>query len=200
VKVAVLGTGVVGKTLAGAFRTLGHEVKVGSRSAKDDVLAYADAAAWGEIVVLSTLGLVVEEVVKACGAALDGKIVIDTTNPLDTSAGFPPKLAWPGDSAGERVQRAAPKAHVVKAFNIVGNADMFEPELPGGPPDMFFAGNDRFAKEKVAALLRDFGWNAVDIGGIDQSRQLESLCILWVVACKASGTWRAAFKLLRKPA
>jgi predicted dinucleotide-binding enzyme len=148
--------------------------------------------------VLATLGVVVEEVVKLAGAGLAGKIVIDSTNPLDASAGFPPRLAWPGDSGGERVQRAAPSARVVKAFNIVGNGEMFKPDFPGGPPDMLFAGNDADAKAKVAALLTDFGWTPIDIGNIEQSRHLESMCILWVLACKQLGTWRGAFKLLRK--
>jgi predicted dinucleotide-binding enzyme len=128
-----------------------------------------------------------------------GKIVIDTTNPLDFSGGMPPKLAVSGaDSGGERVQRLLPDAYVVKAFNTVGNAFMFRPDFPGGPPDMFMCGNHEESKAKVAAILKDFGWGVVDVGQIEGSRYLEAMCMVWVLSAMGTGNWNHAFKLLRK--
>jgi len=179
-RVGILGTGDVGKALGNGFVTLGHDVKMGSREAKNEkalawarelgakasVGTFADAASFGDIVVLATLGVANQSALKMAGPeTLRGKIVIDTTNPLDFSAGMPPKLAVSGnDSGGERVQRLLPDAHVVKAFNTVGNAFMFRPSFAGGPPDMFFCGNNDDAKQKVVAILRDFGWGIVDVG------------------------------------
>ena len=213
-RVAILGTGVVGKALGQAFITLGHEVKMGSRDAKNEkalawakemgpkasASTFADAAAFAEMVVLATLGAANESALTAAGAAnLRGKILIDTTNPLDTSGGGPPKLAVAGsDSGGERVQRLIPEAQVVKAFNTVGAPHMFRPSFPGGPPDMFICGNSADARKKVAALLGEFGWGVVDIGGIEGSRYLEAMCITWVLAGIHGGNWNQAFKLLRK--
>jgi predicted dinucleotide-binding enzyme len=213
-RIAVLGTGVVGKALGLAFIALGHEVRMGSRDAKNDkALAFtkeagpkasagtfADAAEFGEIIVLATLGVATESALNAAGAAnLRGKTLIDTTNPLGhASSGGPPTLAISGnDSGGERVQRAFPEALVVKAFNTVGAPLMFRPKLPGGPPDMFICGNDANAKKRVTELLGEFGWGVVDIGGIEGSRYLEAMCMTWVLAGIRSGNWNQAFKLLR---
>lgn len=214
-KIGVLGTGDVGKALGKGFVALGHEVKMGSRSAtnekalvwaketgpKASVGTFADAAAFADIVVLATLGEANESVLRSAGAEkFRGKLVIDTTNPLDFSGGMPPKLAVTGnDSGGERVQKLLPDAHVVKAFNTVGSPFMFRPDLPGGPPDMFIAGNDDDAKKKVAGILKDFGWGTVhDLGGIESSRYLEAMCLVWVLSAVRGGTWNQAFKLLRK--
>jgi hypothetical protein len=127
-----------------------------------------------------------------------GKIVIDATNPLDFSKGFPPDLTLKGnDSGGEALQRSIPDAKVVKAFNIVNNTLMFRPEVEGGPPDMYIAGNDAEAKAAVRRILNDFGWpRVIDFGSIAASRWLEAMCIAWVLGCAASGNWRQAFKLL----
>jgi len=213
-RVGILGSGDVAKALGNGFIELGHEVKMGSRSATNEkVLAWAkgagpkasagsfeDAASFGEVVLLCTLGAANESAISlAKPENLEGKVVIDTTNPLDTSGGMPPKLAVSGnDSGGERVQRLLPGAHVVKAFNIVGNAFMFRPEFPGGPPDMFICGNDGDAKRKVAEILKDFGWPTIDIGGIEGSRYLEAMCIVWVLSGARGGNWSQAFKMLRR--
>lgn len=213
-KIGILGTGDVGRALGKAFLTLGHDVQMGSRSAANEkALAwaeemgpkasagtFADAAAFGEIVVLATLGVANESALKSAGAErLRGKLVIDTTNPLDFSGGMPPKLAVSGtDSAGERVQRLLPDARVVKAFNTVGSPFMFRPDFPGGPPDMFIAGNDEDSKKQVAAILTDFGWGVIDVGGIESSRYLEAMCIVWVVSALKTNNWNQAFKMLRK--
>jgi predicted dinucleotide-binding enzyme len=213
-RVGILGTGDVAQSLGKGFAALGHEVKMGSRSAANDkalawaksvgpkasVGTFADAASFGEIVLLCTLGSANES---AIGLAkpenLAGKVVIDTTNPLDFSGGMPPKLAVSGsDSGGERVQRLLPNARVVKAFNIVGNAHMFRPEFPGGPPDMLIAGNDDGAKKVVTDILDSFGWPTIDLGGIEASRYLEAMCMVWVLSAIRGGTWNQAFKMLRK--
>ncbi len=96
------------------------------------------------------------------------------------------------------MQRFLPDAYVVKAFNTVGNAFMFRPDFPGGPPDMFICGNHEDAKTKVAAILRDFGWGVVDVGGIECSRYLEAMCMVWVLSGMRMGNWNQAFKLLKK--
>ena len=213
-RVGILGTGDVGRALGKGFVALGHDVKIGSREAKNEkalawaselgakasVGTFADAAAFGDLVVLATLGVANESALKMAGPEkLRGKVVIDTTNPLDFSAGMPPKLAVSGnDSGGERVQRLLPDAHVVKAFNTVGNAFMFRPSFAGGPPDMFFCGNNDDAKQKVVAILRDFGWGIVDVGGIESSRYLEAMCLAWVLSAIQTNSWNQAFKLLKK--
>lgn len=214
-KVGILGTGDVGRALGNGFLALGNEVKLGARSADNEkALAWVremgerasngtfrDAAAFGEIAVLATLGVSNESVLGAVGSdALRGKVVIDATNPLDFSGGMPPKLSPSGnDSGGEQAQRLVPEARVVKAFNIVGNSLMFRPELPGGPPDMFIAGNDADAKQTVRGILKDFGWGEVyDLGGIEASRYLEAMCLVWVLTAMPTQSWNQAFKMLRK--
>jgi len=213
-KVGVLGTGDVGRALGKAFAALGHEVKMGSRSAANEkALAwaaetgkgasagtFADAVGFGEIIVLATLGVATESVINAVGAErFRGKLVIDTTNPLDFSAGMPPRLAISGnDSGGETIQRLLPGAHVVKAFNTVGSPFMFRPDFPGGPPDMFIAGDNEEAKKRVSTILADFGWGIVDTGGIESSRYLEAMCLVWVISAMKSNNWSQAFKMLRK--
>ncbi|HKA89965.1 MAG TPA: NAD(P)-binding domain-containing protein [Haliangiales bacterium] len=211
-KIGVLGTGEVGRALGKAFLALGHDVKMGAREAGNAKSAawaaemgpkashgtFADATAFGEIVVLATLGMANESCLRAAGPErFRGKLVIDATNPLDVGSGTPPKLAA-GESGGELVQRLLPDARVVKAFNTVGNAHMFRPDFPGGPPDMFICGNDEEAKKRVTALLGEFGWNTIDVGGIGASHYLEAMCIVWVLAGVRGRTWNQAFKLLRK--
>ncbi len=213
-KVGILGTGDVGRALGTGFAKLGHDVKMGSRSktnekavawaretgAKASVGTFAEAAQFGDVVVLATLGTATEDILKSVGAAaFKGKIVIDTTNPLDFSGGMPPKLfVGTTDSLGERIQRILPGAHVVKAFNTVGNAWMFKPDFPGGPPDMFICGNDADAKKTVGQILRDFGWGIVDSGSIESSRYLEPMCMVWVIHGVLTNSWSHAFKLLQK--
>jgi 8-hydroxy-5-deazaflavin:NADPH oxidoreductase len=127
-----------------------------------------------------------------------GKVVIDVTNPLDFSA-MPPKLAvGHTDSAGEIVQRLLPKAMAVKAFNIVGNPHMYKPNFSDGMPTMFICRNDDSAKKIVTDILTAFGWESVDIGGIEGSRLLEPLAMLWIAYYFRTNTGNHAFKLLRK--
>jgi predicted dinucleotide-binding enzyme len=214
-RIGILGTGDVGRALGRGFLELGHEVVLGAResgNAKAEAFArqggtraragtFAEAAAFGELVVLATLGIAWEEAIFRAGIErFAGKIVFDTTNPLDFPAGGGlPKLAYGWlESAGEKVQGRLADAHVVKVFNSVGNALMFRPELPGGPPTMFIAGNDDGAKAKTAEILADFGWETSDLGGIEASRYLEPLCMVWVLHGAHAGTWSHAFKMLRR--
>ena len=213
-KIGILGTGDVGRALANAFIALGHEVKMGSRDPHNEKAVewastaginastgtFADTAKFGDVIVLALLWSGAENALKLAGPEnFAGKVVIDAINPLVFEPGKPPALALGHtDSAGERVQRWLPAAHVVKAFNSVGHAHMFKPDFPGGPPDMFIAGNDAAAKQTVTGILHDFGWSTIDVGGIEGARLLEPLCILWVGYGMRTGTWNHAFKLLRK--
>jgi 8-hydroxy-5-deazaflavin:NADPH oxidoreductase len=213
-KVGIVGSGDVAKTLGTAFIDLGHEVKLGSRTPESEGLVawkkkvgsqgstgtFAEAAAFGEVVVLSTHGVENESAIRLAGPKnFSGKVVIDTTNPLAFGDDHMPHLAYGwSDSAGERVQKLLPNAHVVKAFNSVGNAHMYKPKFPGGPPDMFYCGNDAASKKKVGEWLQLFGWNPVDVGGIEGARLLEPLCILWVSMGIRGGSWDIAFKVLHK--
>ena len=213
-KIGILGTGVVGHALGTGFVGLGHDVKMGSRDAKNEKLSawvdsaglrasggiFAEAAAFGEMIVLATLWTATESVIRLAGPKnFAGKVVIDTTNPLDLSHGMPPRLSiGHTDSAGEQVQRWLPDARVVKCFSTVGSTHAVKPEFPGGPPDMFICGNDPEAKQAVAKICADFGWPTIDIGGIEGARLLEPLAILWVAYGVKTGTWNHAFKLLRK--
>jgi 8-hydroxy-5-deazaflavin:NADPH oxidoreductase len=213
--IGILGTGDVGRVLGKGLSGLGHGVKIGSRDPHSDKLkqwidstggrgstgTLAEAAAYGDVVILATLWSGTHNALHLAGEhALKEKVVIDATNPLSfTAPGAPPTLALgKDDSGGEQVQRWIPEARVVKCFNIVGNSHMVNPTFPGGPPDMFICGNDEEAKRKVTGLLAELGWPAIDFGGIEASRLLEPLCILWVIYGFRTGTWNHAFKLLRK--
>jgi len=207
-RVGVIGSGAVGRALAAGFAARGHEVTIGTRGvggieSNDDLQAwaaqhdgvaighFAATAEAGEIVVLATRGTVVEQAIETAGPQrFAGKLVIDATNPLapDPVTGGPGLAVGHSDSGGERVQRALPDARVVKCFNTVNNALMADPGFDPRQP-MMIAGNDAGAKATVAALLDDFGWDALDVGGIEQSRQLESLVLLWVAVGRARGAW-----------
>jgi predicted dinucleotide-binding enzyme len=212
-RVGVIGSGGVGRALAGGFASRGHEVTIGTRdpeendelqawSAQHDGVAigtFAAAAEAGEIVVLATRGTAVEEAIALAGPRhFAGKLVIDATNPLDFSGGGPALAVGHTDSGGEIVQRTLPDARVVKAFNTVNAGLMVDPGLPGGPHPMLIAGDDDDAKATVSDLLADFGWSALDVGGIEQSRQLESLVILWVAIGQRRGAWDHAFTLVTR--
>ena len=210
-KVGILGSGDVGKAFAHAFGALGHEVVIGSRSPEklsdfvsgegDKVSSgtFEDAAKAGDLIVLATHGMGTEDAIRMAGKPnFDQKVVIDATNPLDFSGGAPRLAVGHTDSLGEQIQRSIPNARVVKAFNTVGNALFYKPQLPGGPPDMFIGGNDADAKKLVGQVCEAFGWGVIDLGGIDASRYLEPMCMAWVVHGILSGSWVHAFKMLHK--
>lgn len=190
-RIGLLGSGVVGQALATGYGRHGHETRIGGRG------SFADVAEWAELVVLAVAGSAAEAVAAEVAHAAAGKVLIDATNPLEHSTGVPRLFVGFEDSLGERVQRAAPQARVVKAYNIVGNPYMVDPDLPGGPPTMLIAGDDEAAKATVTELLESTGWDVADLGGIDASRYLEPMCMAWVVYGVRSGSWDHAFKLLR---
>jgi len=198
--VGVLGTGVVGQTIGTALVHAGHDVRMGSRTADNTTAAqwaahhqggrashgtFADAAAFGECVFNCTSGQVTLDVLSAAGAEhLAGKVLVDVSNPLDFSQGFPPSLTVCNtDSIGEQVQRAFPDVRVVKALNTMAAAVMVDPASLREPSDVFVAGNDDDAKSAARAFLEQFGWapeRIRDLGGIEASRGLEAYLLLWV--------------------
>jgi len=197
-KIGVLGTGMVGNTVGGKLVSLGHEVKMGSRSATNEKAAawvaqagkgasqgtFADAASFGEIVFNCSNGVATLDVLQQAGPKnFAGKIVVDIANPLDFSKGFPPSLSVCNtDSLGEQVQRALPDAKVVKTLNTVNTYVMVDPARIPGDHDMFLCGNDGEAKNRVAQILREwFGWkHVIDLGDITQARGTEMWLPLWV--------------------
>ncbi len=211
-KVGVLGSGDVGTVLASGFVALGHEVKIGSRDpgklhdwvaaagTRGSAGTFEEAARFGDLIVVATLGVKTAEAIRLAGAQnFAGKVIIDATNPLVFAPGLPPALSVGfDDSLGEQVQRMLGDAHVVKAFNTVGNPLMVNPRLPGGPPDMFICGNDADAKTLVTQICKEFGWGVIDIGGIEGSRYLEPMCLVWVLHGIHSGSWTHAYKMLHR--
>jgi 8-hydroxy-5-deazaflavin:NADPH oxidoreductase len=212
-KIGVLGSGDVGRVLGAGLAARGHEVKLGTREpgsgkvqswlAKAGPKASAgsleEAAKFAELAVLATAWSGTENAVRLAGPGnLEGKIVIDATNPLEMGPSGLTLAVAGNDSAGERVQKWLPGAYVVKAFNTVGNAHMVDPRFPGGPPDMFIAGNDEGAKKQVGEIAASLGWPVIDLGGIESSRYLEPLAMVWIVHSMRTKNSGHAFKLLRK--
>ena len=215
-KIGILGSGDVGRRLADGFIELGHIVKIGSRNPHQEKITewmskhdkakvssgtFAEAVSFGELDVIATLWAGTGEAIKMADAKnFAGKVVIDVTNPLDFSKGMPPRLAiGHTDSAGGTVQLMLPDSKVVKAFNMVGNPHFIHPDFPGGPPTMFICGNDDEAKKTVIDnVLTKFGWETIDIGGIEGARLLEPVAFLWIMHYFRTGNGNHAFKLLRK--
>jgi predicted dinucleotide-binding enzyme len=203
----------VAKVLAGGFLKHGHQVMMGTRtpskladwvkqSPQGSVGGFADAAAFGELVVLAVKGNVAPDALRAAGAAnLAGKPVLDATNPI---ADAPPVngvvkfFTNLDESLMERLQREFPQAHFVKAFNSVGNPLMVNPQFTGGKPTMFICGNDEAAKQTVRGILDQFGWETADMGKVEAARAIEPLCMLWLIPGFLRNEWSHAFKLLRQ--
>ena len=225
-KIAVLGTGIVGRTIAGKLAELGHEVVVGTRdpaatlartdqdamgnppfktwsdSHPDVALAtLADAAAGAELVVNATNGAGSIAALEAAGEnSLAGKVLIDTSNPLDFSQGMPPSLfVCNTDSLGEQIQRRFPEARVVKTLNTTNTSLMVDPgQLAGGDHTVFVSGDDADAKAVVTDLLRSFGWtDIVDLGDIATARGPEMYLALWLRMFGALGTHVFSVKAVR---
>jgi hypothetical protein len=210
--IGVIGSGVVGQTLADGLLKKGHEVLRGTRE-PSKLAAWkhaagpraaagtmAEAARFGPVVVLAVKGTAAVEAVAACGGALDGKVVIDTCNPIADAPpvnGVLPFFTGPNESLLERLQKRAPAAHFVKAFSCVGSALMVDPKLPGGKPTMFICGNDEGARRQVAGLLETFGWETEDLGTAEAARAIEPLCMLWCIPGLRQNRWMHAFKLLK---
>ena len=211
-KIGIIGSGDVAKTLAAGFLKHGHEVSVGTREAgkladfakanpKAKIGSVADAAKFGETVVLAVRGTAASTALESAGAAnLAGKTVIDVTNPIADAPPVNGVLKYftsLEDSLMERLQKQFAGAHFVKAFNSVGSAAMVNPQFKGGKPSMFIAGNDAGAKKTVAGILDQFGWEVEDMGGVEGARAIEPLCILWCIPGFARNDWFHAFKVLR---
>jgi 8-hydroxy-5-deazaflavin:NADPH oxidoreductase len=205
----ILGTGVVGKTVAGRLDGMGHDVMVGTRNPEETVArseqdqygnppfsawqqehpdvrlgAFAEAAAHGKLVVNSTAGVASLEALEMAGEDnLNGKILIDISNPLDFSRGMPPTL-WVSntDSLGERIQRRFPEAKVVKTLHTMNAYVMVDPaQLAGADHTVFVSGDDAEAKAEVGELLRSFGWtDIIDLGDITTARGTEMLMPIWL--------------------
>lgn len=216
-KVGVLGSGTVAQVLAGGFLKHGHQVTLGTRDVgklKDFVArhdgagaalktaSFADAAKFGEVIVLAVKGTAALDALKAAGAAnLASKPVIDATNPIADAAPVNGVLKFFTSldrSLMEQLQETFPEAHLVKAFSSVGNALMINPQLPGGRPTMFICGNDDAAKRTVDTILDQFGWETADMGKAEAARAIEPLCMLWCIPGLLRNEWTHAFKLLRQ--
>ena len=197
-KIAILGTGMVGETLASKLVELGHDVRMGSRTANHEKAVawtkkagarasqgtFADAAGFAELVFNCTSGMASLEALKQAGAQnLKGKVLVDVANPLDFSKGLPPTLAVSNtDSLGEQIQRAFPDVKVVKSLNTVNASVMVNPGKLPAPTDIFIAGNDAGAKKQVTQILTEgFGWERViDLGDITGARSTEGHMLMWL--------------------
>ena len=211
-KIGVLGSGAVGKVLADGFLKHGYEVMLGSREpaklaawqaaagSQGAAGTFADAARFGDVVVVAVKGTAAEEVVRLIGpGTLSGKTVIDATNPITDAPpvnGVLRLFTTQDESLLERLQSLAPAARFVNAFSSVGNSLMVNPQLPGGPPTMFICGNDAAAKAEVRGILDQFGWSSEDLGATEAARAIEPLCVLWCIPGFRQNRWRHAFKLL----
>jgi hypothetical protein len=212
-RIGIIGSAVVGQTLARGLKRHGYDVRIASRtpaklkefSSSTGIATGtpAEVAAWAESIVLAVKGSVAEDALREAGAAnLSGKLVIDTTNPI---ASEPPEdgvirfFTSPNDSLLERLQKAVPAAKFVKAFNSVGSALMVNPSFPGGKPTMFYCGNDAGAKADVAKIIEQFGWDGADMGTAKAARAIEPLCQLWCIPGFRENAWtNHAFQLMKR--
>jgi 8-hydroxy-5-deazaflavin:NADPH oxidoreductase len=200
-RIAVLGTGMVGETIASRLVELGHDVAMGSRSATNEkavawaaqaggrAATFADAARDAELVFNCTRGEASLEVLRAAG--VDGKIVIDVSNPLDFSTNPPSLSVCNTDSLGEQLQRAFPAAKIVKALNTMNCKLMVAPRSLAGEHVTFLCGDDAAAKARTREVLQGFGWREheiVDLGGIAGARGTEAYLLLWLKMWQATGT------------
>ena len=219
-KIGVLGTGVVGEAIASAIVQKGFNVRMGSRSASNEkaeawmkksndhasVGDFNDAAAFGDILFLCLNGEHAMDAIDAIDEEnVRGKIIVDITNPLDFSAGMPPRIIQDygnSTSLGEEIQKALPHAHVVKTLNTVNYKLMVDARIVnGGDHHMFLCGNDADAKNKVKHFLVDnFHWKAdhlLDLGSIQTARCIEAIVPFWVSVWQALGTPLFNFKIVQ---
>ncbi len=213
-RVGIVGSGIVGQTLANGFVKHGYDVTIGTNTASKreelrsktngqvKVGSFEDAAKFGEIVVVATKGTAAEAALKLAGIAnLNGKTVIDTTNPIADAAPVNGVLQYftsQNDSLMERLQTLAADAHFVKAFSCIGNAFMVNPDFNGVKPTMFICGNHGGAKSEVKTILDQFGFDVADMGAVEGARAIEPLCILWCIPGFLTNSWTHAFKLLKR--
>jgi 8-hydroxy-5-deazaflavin:NADPH oxidoreductase len=209
-KVGILGSGEVAQALAAGFIKYHHDVTLGTRDTarlagfarkhpKAQLASVADAAKFGDVLVLAVKGTAASDVMRAAGANIAGKTVIDTTNPI---ADAPPVngvlkyFTTLDDSLMERLQREFADAHFVKAFCCVGSASMVDPAFKGGVPSMFICGNDDGARKTVTEILKQFGWEIEDMGKAEGARAIEPLAMLWCIPGFLRNDWSHAYKVL----
>jgi len=212
-KVGVLGSGEVAKVLAAGFLKHGHATMIGSRSPEKlaDWAAqtagvragtFARTAEFGELLVLAVKGNIAADVLHLAGIKnLSGKAIIDACNPIvdaPPAHGVLQLYTSQTDSLLEQLQRGFPEAHFVKAFNSVGKDLMVNPHFVEGKPTMFICGNNDAAKQTVAYICDQFGWETADMGSAEAARAIEPLCMLWCIPGFLRNEWTHAFKLLRK--
>jgi predicted dinucleotide-binding enzyme len=210
-KVGIIGSGDVAKTLGNGFLRHGHQVTLGSRdpakledwrssntSARTGT--FADAAAFGDLVVLAVKGRAAAQALESAGVQnLKSKTVIDVTNPTEDAPpdhGVLQFFTGPNESLMEALQAKFPQVHFVKAFNSVGSDRMVDPKFKGGRPTTFLCGGDKKAKAQVTRILNDFGWEAADMGGPEAARAIEPLSMLWCIPGFLQDDWTHAFKML----
>jgi len=212
-KIGIVGSGIVGQTLANGFVKHGYDVMIGTNTAskreelksktngKAKIGSFEDAAKFGEVVVLATKGTAAEAALKAAGMAnLNGKTVIDTTNPIADAPPVHGVLQYftsQNDSLMERLQKLAPEARFVKSFSCIGNACMINPDFNGVKPTMFICGNHDGAKREVETILDQFGFDVADMGAVEGARAIEPLCMLWCIPGFLTNGWAHAFRLLK---
>ncbi len=215
-KYAVLGTGMVGHTLATKLVALGHEVRMGARTADNEKAvdwaagqggraghgSFAEVAGWADRVIFAVNGAAILDVAEATtNAAVAGKTVIDVTNPLDFSHGMPPTLIPElsnTTSAGEALQAKLPDAHVVKTLNTMNHEIMVDPARVPGDHDVFLCGDDANAKADVTALLAEFGWtDPVDLGPLSAARGTEGLMPFWLRMWGVAGSADFNYRIVR---
>jgi predicted dinucleotide-binding enzyme len=212
-KVGVLGSGEVARTLASGFLKHGHNVKMGSRTAAKlgewvgknpggSAGTFGEAAEFAELIVLAVKGSVAADALSQAGAKnLAGKTVIDACNPIADAPpvnGVLPFFTDLKQSLMEKLQGQFSDANFVKAFNSVGAGLMMDPQLPGGKPTMFICGNSEPAKKQVTKIIHEFGWETADMGKAEAARAIEPLCMLWCIPGFLRNDWTHAFKLLSK--
>ena len=210
-KVGILGSGTVAKSLAEGFIKKGHVIMLGTRSPakledwdwktpKGLAGSIAETAAFGEVLVLAVKGTAAVEVMQAANLTdIAGKTIIDATNPIADEEPVNGVLRFftsLDDSLMERLQREFPAANFVKAFNSIGHAHMVDPKFKDGKPTMFICGNNAGAKKAVTGILDQFGWETADMGAVEAARAIEPLCILWCIPGFLRQDWSHAFKLL----
>ncbi len=213
-KIGILGSGVVGQALATGFIKHGYEVMVGTRNPdklsewktsageNGQIGGFAEAAAFGDLIVLAAKGMAAKDVLEMAGAEnLKGMTIIDATNPI---ADAPPEngvlkfFTSLDNSLMEQLQAAFPEANFVKAFSCIGHALMVNPDFGGVKPTMFICGNNADAKREVSDIVELFGFEVEDMGGAEAARAIEPLAMLWCIPGFQRNEWRHAFKLLKK--
>ncbi len=212
-KAGVLGTGRVGLTISNRLAELGHEVMIGTRDpsksgdklkSKNEAVkvgTFAQSAAFGQVIFNATNGAWALEALKLAGESnLNGKVLVDISNPLDFSKGMPPTLLVSNtDSLGEQIQRTFPQAKVVKTLNTVSANLMVNPQqVANGDHHVFISGNDAGAKQQVVEILKSFGWiNIMDLGDITTARGAEMYMPIWLRMMGAFGNPMFNIKIVK---